>query len=225
MTNFPLGVPASLLGGISELTEHASVDEYQINANPTVLTLPATIEEGDLLLFTGQGVGSAADVTFTPYSGWTTIAETGNSTFSLAAAAYKIADGTEGGATFGNPFGNTSSSSEQRFLMVNVFRANVPITSVTSQDEAQEITYGNPAAQTVNASGGATPLLVWCLYQSDVGKSFVPTQDGSVTHSQTSYYQVRWKFYSSSPADVTVDVGDTAANINVLMSGYLELST
>jgi hypothetical protein len=110
-----------------------------------------------------------------------------------------------------------------------VFRPNVPATAYTPQDAAGEVNDGNPSAQTVNASGGLAPLVVFGAYSErgsgggvnprtfTVGGS--AAKDGEV--NSTSFCYLAWKIYNSSPADVVVDMDDEGAG-NGLQSFYIE---
>ena len=107
------------------------------------------------------------------------------------------------------------------------WRPSKPIASYTlSTVNFQSIT-GNPTSQSVTASSGVAPLIVFGAASSDVGTGAFSTQtpafDG--TQSMTGIAPrgiVGWTTYNSSPADHTIDMNDLGSNM--LMSFYLSVS-
>ncbi|HYM98203.1 MAG TPA: hypothetical protein VET25_00545 [Aestuariivirgaceae bacterium] len=91
---------------------------------------------------------------------------------------------------------------------------------------------GNPAAQTVTASGGVAPLVVLGAYGArgfidprtfTVGGS--PAKDGEVHNEPGGFSNIvfAWKIYNASPADVVVDMDDEI-EANYLQSFYIEMA-
>ena len=183
------------------------------------ITLPANIEAGDIIVLFDAGNEAGIPTSVVP-TGFTSIFDVGTEIGVIDArriASYKIAVGTEGGT---NITGMNSGEMEKVAL---VFRGNIPVTSVNVADIATEATSGNPAAQVINASGGAVPLvLVGCvnsLTNLGASDSFSPAADAVVsTGADTNVY---YKVYNSSPADHTLDMGDPGTG-NFLGSFYME---
>lgn len=83
---------------------------------------------------------------------------------------------------------------------------------------------GNPAAQAANASSAAVPVIMLATYSSSGAvfpRTFTPAKDGEQTNGNTLY--VAWKIYTSSPADVTIDMNDNG-DANQIYSGFIECS-
>ncbi len=135
--------------------------------------------------------------------------------------SYKIADGSEASASL---TGMTTGSGSFANKILLCFRPDIPATSAVSADPDATITDANPSAQTVTASGGTAPLIVFGCYASTGAvnpRTMSPAKDGEMS-SGTSFY-VAWKIYNSSPADVSVDMDDEGNN-NMLMSCYIEVA-
>jgi len=93
---------------------------------------------------------------------------------------------------------------------------------------ASEFTSGNPAAQTVNASGGAPPLIVLGCYVAAINavnpRTFNPAKDGEIQATAVDGPEDLWlayKIYNSSPADVAIDMDDEGL-FNALVSCYIQ---
>jgi hypothetical protein len=156
-------------------------------------------------------------------SGFTQIGTTQSLNEADAVTAYKIALGNESGTLIS---GMNGFYVELKLLLQ--FRGNSPITVAAAQDIAQQITDGNPASQTCNASGGAVPLIVFGTYASIVRpvdpRTFSPAADGehSITAASGGQAVVKYKIYNSSPQDTSIDMDDEGSN-NVLQSFFLEV--
>lgn len=182
------------------------------------LTAMSDIRAGDLLVWYDWTLGGGLVVP----SGFTQIGNTLAGS-AVAVTAYKIADGSESGATIS---GMSGGLAQHKFLLQ--FRAEGSISNVAVQDVAQQITNGNPSSQTCNASGGTVPLVVIGTYSSsgDVSsRTFSPSADAEISQFSgfgiSSY--VKYKVYNSSPSDTTIDSGDDGDD-NTLQSFYLEIS-
>ena len=85
-----------------------------------------------------------------------------------------------------------------------------------------EGTTGDPASQSVTASGGTAPLIVFgcsgSTSQLGTLPTFSPAKDASV--GSNAFNDLAYKIYNSSPQDTTIDKGDDGAN--ALQSFYLE---
>jgi hypothetical protein len=184
--------------------------------NASTITVPNDVVASDLLvLYDRAGNTSGFPTAVTP-TGFTQILNQTGSTNLRFVCSFKIAAGTEAGTTITGMNGNNLNG---KILMV--FSTN-GATAGAAFDVAFQNTDGDPAAQTVNASGQSTPLVV-IAYMRQVtitSQSFSPTEDGTVPFgAQTAYY----KMYNASPADVTVDCGD-GGNNNALLSFYIQVS-
>jgi hypothetical protein len=129
---------------------------------------------------------------------------------------YKIANGSEAGASI--PAGSASQSST-KYLLVFDARA----TSVTPSTFNTSAGNLNPAPQTVSSSASTGPTLVLAGYGSTgvidpVG--MIPAKDGEYGAGTR---RVAWKFFQTSPVNVTVDMDDEG-NRNFLQSGYLQIT-
>lgn len=214
---------------VTSLALHASVavDSPQI-------TIPASVLPGDV----GVLCDAASDVyngMFDPPltiptavlpSGWTQISNQSISDGSLAAIrsllSYRILQSSDAGATLTGMDTTAYGGASRKVLLV--FRPDRPAGVVSIGSLASEGTAGNPASQTVTASGGAAPLAVIAVYRSSgaslSSQSFSPAQDAEITQGTTM--AVRYKLYNASPADVTVDLPDLA--VQTLQSFYVQVS-
>jgi hypothetical protein len=183
------------------------------------ITAPSDIVAGDLLVLYDNAANTSGFPTSVIPSGWASpaiINQTGGSGSNRRViVSMKIADGTEAGATI---TGMDGTLLDAKVLIV--FSTNGATTS-SAFDAAVEITQGDPAQQTINASSGSPPLV--CIGFSRIegggGATMTPTQDGTAgTGTHIGYY----KIYNSSPADVTFDAAD-GGNNNMLMSFYVEV--
>lgn len=206
--------------GPTTLTQVASA-----TANAASVTGPADIQAGDLLvLYDVAYTGAPGNPTTAVPSGFTVI----NNSTGLAAdtrliSSYKIADGSEASASLTGMDGADSESK-----MLYVFRGNVPITSVSALDVAQQGTSGNPTAQVVNASGGTPPLIVFGCYSTFDAivspRTFSTTKDGEINANPAGSANfdnwLAYKIYNTSPADSSIDMDDEGAE-NYLSSFYI----
>lgn len=194
------------------------------NSNTANITLPGTIEPGDLLLlFQAATTNTTLPTAVTP-SGWTNLVNQSGITGTDADRVmvdYRISDGSEDGSSITGMDGGISDRK-----IVLQFRGDQLIRDVTLQDLAAQFTSGNPAAQTVNASGGIVPLIVfgnWYSANAIDPRTFSPAADGEIQVTGSNIFFVKYKIYNSSPADHTVDMDDEGS-VNDLFSFYLQLS-
>jgi hypothetical protein len=108
---------------------------------------------------------------------------------------------------------------------IAVFRGSTAASSVTVASVNAEVSSGDPAAQTVTASAGTTPLVVIGAYSTIFAsvdpRTFAPTKDGEIAVGTAAY--LAYKLYNSTPADVSIDMDDEASD-NALQSCYLQVS-
>jgi hypothetical protein len=169
-----------------------------------------------LLVIFGDSFGSSAS----PPPGFTavfTFIDTSTERFGFW---YKIADGSEGTSVTG------CSSNSGAANLLYVFRGDIAITAVSPSTPTKQSTTSNPSPQTVTASSGVPPLVVFGIYFASgavsprtftVGGS--AAKDGEIN---TGNYWLAYKIYNSSPADVVVDMDDEGSNS--LGSCYLACS-
>lgn len=204
---FPGIAAAAKVVPVTSLAFHASATA----TGTGTLTVPATVQAGDILCLKEKG--SAVNAAPTDY---TVLANTAGIVIS-----YKRATAADASATV--PSGSSLVTATRRELLV--FRGDVPANSITGHDPAADNqATGNPAAQVVNASGGTPPLIVLASYNSTGTvdpRSFTPAKDAEVNADTTSYFA--YKIYNSSPADVTVDMDDEGS-ANMLASGYIQVT-
>lgn len=175
----------------------------------STLTAPGDIQAGDLLVWWDSGVaGFSAPASVVP-TGFTEIQNV--SVVSAAGArgilAYKIADGTEAGATLS---GITSSPAK----ILAVFKGDGPISTATVQSTNGQATTGNPSAQSVAASGHTPPLVVIGAYGASATldpRTFSPAEDAEI--SANTFHYLKYKIYNSSPADHSIDMDDEGTNV------------
>lgn len=195
--------------------------------NAETITVPAGVIAGDLIVLhdnaINSGGGSSPSDSVVP-DGFTSVVDQGAhpSASVRQIVSYKIADGSEAGTSLTGMVGTFSSGKT-----LAVFRGNNPISSVNASTPNEQITSGNPTAQSVLASGGTPPLIVFGFYGTEGNISgttglMSPTQDGSII-SPDNHCRFLWKVYNSSPADVTVDIGDVGNN-NSMSSFFLAVS-
>jgi hypothetical protein len=188
----------------------------------TTITIPADAQAGDVAILFDVAINTtfnATPPTDVVPTNWTGII-TSSGTITRARISRKILTAGEPGSSV---TGMNGSSSDDKVMLV--FRNLSPITSVSAEDWAVEITTGNPASQTVNASGETAPLIVFGMAFIADGTGAFSTQspafDATVANGDSDLL-VGYKIYESSPADHTIDMNDLG-NINVLASGFLEV--
>lgn len=178
----------------------------------------AGTQAGDILLMSAYGINTAggppAEVIA---SGFTSIM-THTLVNSRISHAYKIVTGGEAALDYIN--GTTG----QRVYLAT-FRPNSPASAVSINDLDMQYTDVNPSEQTITSGSGIVPLIVIANFGTQSGsltsQSFSPTQDGTLTDS--GLFQLYYKIYNSSPANVTADIGDEGTR-NSVVSFYMQVS-
>lgn len=202
--------------------------------NSTTITVPSVGRPpvpGDLIVYgaTIQQSGTTAPTVPTGFTAITSLGYETGATDILGCLAYKIADGTEGGAVLTGDSGGAAT----RVKGIAVFHSDAgPITAVSVAGKHDEGTSGDPAAQVIDASGQAVPLIALALYAwgngtvATAAASMSPAETGSIddinADASGQKLKLKYKIYNSSPADVTVDMAD--AGLNVLISCRLGLT-
>jgi len=210
---FPVALFGAAAAGLTTLSQVASATSIG-----NTITGPAGIQAGDLLVLwdVAANAGATTPTTVVP-TGFTSIANLVTDVEVRSILSTKIADGSEASASLTGMNGNSENNKA-----LYVFRGNVPILTATPTDVATEGQNGNPAAQTVNASGATVPLVVLAGYYTAGAavdpRTFTPAKDGEVNPEAWMY--LAYKLYNAAPADVTVDMDDEGTR-NVLVSCYL----
>lgn len=174
------------------------------------ITLPSGILLGDILV-----IGAFAS-TFATNAGWTNGTITNSSGFK-----WKIADGTESGATLTFATGTPTS---WRAICVQL-RPDQQTDAVSQRSggNVSTQTNTNPAQQTLNASAGTAPVVGLTMFHTAAGgvvnprtTSITPTQELSVGTEHYLHVYIQ----NSSPADYTWDMDDEGT-ANNLTGNYL----
>jgi hypothetical protein len=167
---------------------------------PYEITMPASIEAGDLIVVSVMRTIGTAHTLRTP-DGFTRFGDP-NYIFLYV----KIADGSEGGATI--EWEHVSGSGAVAFA-AQVFRGDVPIASFDIGSMLMDTT--DPLSITVTSSTGAAPLIVFGSAQRQTGApshiDFSPSEDGIATIADVpseAGIELAYKIYDTSPADVTI---------------------
>lgn len=206
-----------------EFSEFNSPAHATATSTGETITVPSTTNSGDLMVLFQDGVnisgGGPSDVT---PSGWSNVPGAGASVNpKTISAKYKIADSGDASSTV-----TGINGSDHNRKLILVFRGNGPITSVTVQDADVELIgmTGDPASQTITASGGTTPLLVfgWIGGNSLVGNSYSPAETDSKIVISGDRFRVFYNIYNLSPSNHDVDTGSNTRPY--VSSFYLEVS-
>jgi hypothetical protein len=179
--------------------------------NIALLTISASTQAGDLIVFSEEPNGTTADPG-TPTGFTRTFFYSGSNHGWMTAT--KIA--TSGDASSTVATGN--SVNNNAFLVV--LRPDSTISSIIANSIQQEFTSGDPILQTCPSGIGTEPLIVFGHTRSGVaplGFSFTPTADTTLTSTgATSSY----KIYNSTPSDVDVDIADNGTRNSIVTWYY-----
>jgi hypothetical protein len=213
---------------MAAILEHVAVlssivQQASSTSTTSTITAPAGIIAGDLLVLMDSATSALSTPTSVIPAGFTQITQsngTGGGAGQRQILSYKLADGSEAGASITGMTGN--------FLrkVLATFRGNVPATAVTPAGAAAQTTSGNPSAQIVPSGIGIGPLVVVAAYgaiQAIDPRSFTPSADGELFPAGTDDGYFKFKIYNSSPANVTVDMDDEG-DVQSLTSCYIEMS-
>jgi hypothetical protein len=228
------GWDSAFLTGKTPLTSITQVLSATSN-NSATITAPSGIQAGDLIVMLDAASADSSPPTAVVPTGFTSIFNVTDAANYRIIASYKKADGTEGGASItgmvGSGFTNTSAKS------ILVFRGNAPATTITVGDIGSQLTTGNPTAQTITASSGVAPLIVFGFYVAFLAGSLVNPRTFTVSGSAAKDGEIQslrdgslndadtwqaWKIYNTSPADVVVDMDDEGDNF--LGSCYIQMA-
>jgi len=215
----PRGIPVSsrTLSFVASATSSA-----------TSITLPAGIQAGDIIALWDKAASINATPTTIIPTGFTSVGNIFNSVpssltyLARSIMSYKIASGSEGGASIA---GMSSDGIVHKIAMV--FRPNFTPSTATPKSVGGEVTVNNPASQTVSASSGTVPLIVFGFYGQTNNaispRTFSPSEDGEISTSTICF--AKYKIYNgaATPANHSVDMDDEG-DLNILQSFYLEIA-
>jgi hypothetical protein len=210
---------AALLPKAPPLTSIA----FQTSATSKAQTITCpTIQQNDVaILFDATGNNSGTVSNAIP-SGFTQL-QTSAGSLVRVTASYKVLDGSESGASFSGMTGNHMAK------VLLIFRPDSVVSSVATSTFLEEMTNGNPAAQTIAASGQTPPLIRLAAAAQNEGVTPTFTDGtfdatvGEVSQFLATSVNVGYAVQNSSPSDDAVDLGD-AGNFNCLMSGWVRFS-
>jgi hypothetical protein len=219
----PRGIPVSsrTLNFVASATSSA-----------TSITLPAGIQAGDIIVLWDKAASLTATPTTIIPTGFTSVGNIFNSVasslgyFTRSIMSYKIANGSEGGSSIA---GMSADSFVHKIAMV--FRPNFTPSAATPKSVGGEVTVNNPASQTVSASFGTVPLIIFGFYGQTNNaispRTFSPSEDGEISNSAVpgSTCFAKYKIYNgaAAPANHSVDMDDEG-DLNILQSFYLEVA-
>lgn len=183
------------------------------------ITIPAAAQIGDfaILVDLAGAVGEPSNVVPT---NWTSIQTQGDgSTTRISASGKILVSGDPGAAITG-----MNDTDMQKVMLV--FRGSSPFKGFTASTWNEEVTGGNPSAQTVTAVGQEFPIIVFgAAGEADDGTPAFSTEspafDASV--SANSDLIVGYKVYNGTPSNHSIDMADLG-NANALVSGYVILT-
>lgn len=209
----------ALLLGSSE----AAFELVQVGSGLTGTTGAITLtgaQEGDLALAAIAAVDIMSEATVAVPSDWTDLYAPSLPTVTTVMRVV--------GKVLGSGDTTLPTSSDRNRAALVILRPNKPIGSFSAEGFGQENGSGNPAAVTVSASGGTAPLVVvgagWGMDGAVSFTTASPAFDGTATPSNSGGDVILgWKIYNSSPANHTVDVGDTGT-WSAIFGGYVVVS-
>lgn len=188
----------------------------------STITIPAGAAIGDFAILADFADGGSIPSLVTP-TNFNDIASAGvGSAFGggvngRGAVSWKILVSGDPGTSVTGMNGGTSNAK-----VMLVFRPAVTLSSATPNTWDKEINTANPTAQSVTASGGTPPLVVFGVGATDAGTASFstasPAFDGTVLTSDSDMI-FGYKIYNSSPSDHSIDINDLGRNY--LASGYV----
>lgn len=218
-----LAANASLSGALTVEASGLTSIAFQTSAwvRAASITCPS-IQAGDVAVLFDWAVNFTGVPTLAIPSGFTQIS-TNTGTAHRGTVSYKVLSGTESGVSLS---GQTGAAGQNKAILI--FRPNGAISTVTTSTWLGEVTTGNPAAQTIAASGQPVPLIRLATAAQNVTGSVsfaAGTFDGTVTagNDGTAINQiVGYAVQNSSPSDNNVDMNDFGTNW--LASGWIRFA-
>jgi hypothetical protein len=221
MSFIPGMFPAGAIAAASPATAFTFFNSSSSTGSSTVV-LPTGIQAGDVIvLLDSKGSVFTSPALVVP-AGFTQIATVTGTDGSIGlrnTMSFKIADGSEGGATITGMAGNVTPQ-----MLVVVFRPDRRVLAIALGDVETVFDNGNPASRVISASAGTPPLILVAGYNAAAAidpRTFTPAKDGEAANATTQY--IAWKFYNkgSSPADHTIDMDDESSS-NCMITAYLQ---
>jgi hypothetical protein len=213
---------ALMAGALTTIVQQASA-----TSTASTINAPADIIAGDLILLLDRARSAGSPPTAAIPSGFATISDqniTGGLVGTRQIASYKLADGSEASAVLTGMNGSSGTTPNLKALLV--MRGNVPAASLTVSTPNAQATDANPTGQSVVASAGVVPLVVFGCYGADnvavSPRTMSPAKDGEVNPNTNLY--LAWLIQNSVPADVSVDMDDEG-NKNILQSFYVAMAS
>ncbi len=113
-----------------------------------------------------------------------------------------------------------------------VFRPSKALSGFSAAGANGSVTKTDIASQSVTASSGVNPLIVFGSTATDyvygiiVDLSFSPAYDQRISQSSAGYViqSSAYKIYNGTPSNITVDSATSTSGINCLQSFYLALT-
>ena len=215
-----------------EFLDELDYSTSNTSTSSLTITHPVTVQAGDLMiLFEGTWDNDSDYINAVP-TNFTEIYKNAylyvTSTYMAIAISARILPNTND-ITTPTPVGTTVDGHHYNALY---FRPSKSITSITPSGTINnQNTTSNPTSQTVSASGGTVPLIVFGLIQTTSSLAAFSTENpafdneytsSGVTTSGSAYARVGYKLYNSSPQDHSIDMNDLGTQR--LTSFYLEVA-
>ncbi len=129
------------------------------------------------------------------------------------AVSYKIADGTEGGTTISNALTSAGAGSQRNYVFV-IHDDTGGWAGALPKGIQIENNAGNPSGIVVASSGMSVPGTVFGVYNCTgaITTRSMTSSDGEVQVGAATSSYVKYKSYTSSPANQTIDTGDNGDN-------------
>lgn len=203
-------------GGIESFTRVG-----QSSGTGATISIPGGVAAGDLIVYAFYGLNAEGfgPPSYSTPSGFTTIINDTDSSVQRRGLAVKKATGSESGS-----IGGINGNGTINYKLCVLLRPNALLASLgTVQSVASQFTPSAPTNQIVTSGSGTPPLMVFGVYGTIVGtvdpRGMSPAKDDEYGVSNALY--LAWKFYGTSPANVTVSMEDEGANN--MASCYLPL--
>lgn len=188
-------------------------------AAPASITVPATVQAGDLMVIYIRSINNSGTPATPSLSGWTIVGDVFLSN-RRGTMYVKIASGADASSTI---TANTATAGHH--IILEVFRPDIAIASVSVVLGGAQITDSAPSGQTVAAASQSAPLVIAAAYASNSSittRGFSPAKDGEYSSDSSSNW-LAYKIYNASPADESITMADYG-NGNTLISAAFVVS-
>lgn len=197
------------MSGFGGARKRLSLSQVFSATSATTPSVSGQVQAGDLIAFMDiarNNIGAPNNVTPSGFTNIFNFIEDARMSVS-----YKISAGNE--TTISGMNGGVENQK-----MAYVFRGDAPIVGVTISTPTTQGTTGDPSPQTVAASGGQAPLIIFGCYRGSgavgtrtftVGGS--AAKDGEINFNTNSY--LAYKIYNQNPQDAVIDEGDNGDNM------------